>query len=186
MPRPKRRPPQPRSRPRRPSRPRPIPSLLEALKGVERLAVLGAGAELRGDDFAGVLVARALEAWRKKMKVDAVRGFEGCAAPENVTGEVARFRPTHVLVVDAAHLGLEPGEVRMIAADAIAGTSFSTHMLPLRIVLDYLEQSCACKSLVAGIQPEQTEVLGPISKSVARAIDAVVATVQQAFPSPPA
>jgi hydrogenase 3 maturation protease len=113
-----------------------------------------------------------------------VRGFEGCAAPENLTGEISRWRPSHVLVVDAAHLSLEPGEVRMIPADSIAGTSFSTHMLPMRIVLDYLSQSCGCRSLVVGIEPEQTDVMGPISKSVRKAIDAVVATVQQGPRSP--
>jgi hydrogenase 3 maturation protease len=146
--------------------------------------VLGAGAELRGDDFAGVLVARAIEKWRRSKKIAHVRGFEGCAAPENLTGEIARFRPSHVLVVDAAHLSLEPGEVRMIPADSVAGTSFSTHMLPMRIVLDYLKASCGCRALVAGIQPEQTDVMGPISKKVRRAIEAVVATVQQGFRSP--
>lgn len=128
-----------------------------------------------------MLVARGVERWRARARLDHVAGFEGCAAPENLTGAIAAFRPTHVLLVDAAHLGEEPGAVRVIPRGEIRGVSFSTHMLPAPIFLDYLEKSTGCASLVVGIQPAQTDVLGPISPPVARAIDAVVATVRQAL-----
>jgi hydrogenase 3 maturation protease len=127
------------------------------------------------------VVAQKIKAWCKRAHVAHVAGFEGCAAPENLTGEITRFAPSHVLLVDAARLGLDPGEVRMIGADEVTGTSFSTHMLPAPIVFDYLKQSCGCEALVVGIQPEQTDVMGPISRPVAKAIDAVVATVKAAM-----
>ena len=141
--------------------------------------MLGVGSELRGDDFAGVRVAQRLTAWCKRARVDHLAAFEGCAAPENLTGEIARLRPSHVLLVDAAHLGIDAGEVRMIPPDKVAGVSFSTHMLPAPIVLDYLTRACGCKTLVVGIQPAQTDVCGPISPAVAKGINAVVAAVQR-------
>jgi hydrogenase 3 maturation protease len=159
--------------------PRALPELAAALEGVERLAVLGVGSELRGDDYAGVRVAQKVALFARRAGVAHLAAFEGCAAPENVTGPVAAFKPTHLLLVDAAHLGIEPGEVRMIPTDSVAGVSFSTHMLPAPIVLDYLVKSCACTPLVVGIQPEQTDVLGPISPSVAEGIDAVVEAVKR-------
>ena len=131
-------------------RPRVVPELLEALQGAERLAVLGVGSELRGDDFAGVRVAQRLIAWGRRARVDHLAAFEGCAAPENLTGVIASFRPSHVLLVDAAHLGIDAGEVRMIHPDKVAGVSFSTHMLPAPIVLDYLTRACGCATLVVG------------------------------------
>jgi len=163
--------------PRRP--PRTIPILAEALAGARRLAVLGGGSELRGDDFAGVLVARKLAAWAKRARVATLAGFEGYAAPEHLTGAIARFEPDRVLLVDAAHLGTHPGEVRILPLESIAGVSFSTHMLPEPIIHDYLAKSCGCSSVVLGIQPQQTEVCGPISSPVAEAIEAVVATVRK-------
>lgn len=147
--------------------------------------MLGVGSELRGDDFAGVLVARRIEAWRKRAKVERVAGFEGCSAPENVTGQIAKFRPSHLLLVDAARLGKSPGDVELLDAAKITGVSFSTHMLPAPIILDYLEKTAGCRALVVGIEPTQTDVLGPISEPVARAIDAVVETVRRAFSKPP-
>jgi len=158
-----------------------IPSLRDALAGVERLAVLGVGSELRGDDIAGVLVARAIETWCKRSRVRHVAGFPGCAAPENLTGAIAQFKPTHVLLVDAAHLNLPPGTVAMIPPDQVGGASFSTHMLPAPIFLDYLQQSTGCRSLVVGIEPTQTDVLGPVSAPVADAVAAVVATIRAAM-----
>jgi hydrogenase 3 maturation protease len=143
------------------------------------LAVLGVGSELRGDDFAGVLVARKVQAWAQRSRIEYVAGFEGCAAPENLTGAVARFKPSHVLLVDAAHLGKEPGTVELLVGEKITGVSFSTHMLPAPIVLDYLKKSCGCQAMVLGIQPQQTDVMGPISDPVAAAIEAIVATVAE-------
>jgi len=156
-----------------------VPTLRESLRGIDRLAVLGVGSELRGDDFAGVRVAQRLIAWCKRAGISHLAAFEGCAAPENLTGAIASFHPSHVLLVDAAHLGIEPGEVRVIPADMVAGVSFSTHMLPAPIVLDYLTRACGCKTLVVGIQPAQMDVCGPISPAVAKGIDAVVTAVQK-------
>ena len=128
-----------------------------------------------------MLVARGVESWRKKARAPHVAGYEGCAAPENLTGEIARFQPSHVLLVDAAHLGKPPGSVEVLDAANIAGVSFSTHMLPAPIFMAYLEKTAKCRTLIVGIEPAQTDVMGPISPSVADAIAAVVQTIREAM-----
>lgn len=128
-----------------------------------------------------MLVARAVNAWARRAKVKHVAGYEGCAAPENLTGEIARFKPSHVLLVDAAHLGKEPGTVEVLDPGNISGVSFSTHMLPAPIFMGYLEKTANCRALVVGIEPAQTDVLGPISPSVALGIEAVVVTIREAM-----
>ena len=155
----------------------PLPRLLEALEGAGRIALVGVGSELRGDDAAGVLVARKLAAWSAKTKNDRLVAFEACAAPENFTGEIIRAKPDWVVFVDAAHLpGRDPGAVEVIPQDEIAGLTFSTHMLPAPIFLDYVEKATGCRSMVLGIQLEHKDVMekpsAPVNRAVRRVVDA--------------
>ena len=91
--------------------------------------------------------------------------------------EIRKDYFTEKLSVILPDRGLKPGQVRMIRAEEVTGTSFSTHMLPAPIVIDYIKQSCGCEALVLGIEPAQTDVMGPISKPISKAIDAVVSTI---------
>lgn len=154
--------------------------LAKALHRARRIAVLGVGSELRGDDVAGVLVARRIDASCRRARSRRLAGFVGCSAPENLTGEIARFAPTHLVVVDAADLGREPGEVDIIPEENIAGTSFSTHTLPLRIIVDYLAQTAGIRAVILGIQPEHTELCAPPSARVLAAVRRVVAALKRA------
>ena len=151
------------------------------LAGAARVAVIGVGSDLRGDDVAGVLVARRLRAWAARTGNERLAAFVGGAAPENFTGEIVKFRPDVTVLVDAAHLGREPGAVEVIPPDRIAGLAFSTHMLPAPIFLDYLHKSIGCRSLVIGIDIVQKEVLAPVSPPVERAVRRLVRALQRAF-----
>ncbi|HET9596662.1 MAG TPA: hydrogenase maturation protease [Anaeromyxobacteraceae bacterium] len=165
--------------PRRP--PPPFPDLQALLGDARRVAVVGAGSDLRGDDVAGVLVARRLAAWAAREGVRELAAFAAGAAPENFTGEIARHRPDLVVVVDAAHLGLEPGAVAVVDASKVAGVAFSTHMLPLPIFLDYLARTTGCRTLVLGIEIVQKDVLGPVSPPVERAVRRLAAAFRRRF-----
>jgi hydrogenase 3 maturation protease len=143
------------------------------------VAVVGVGSDLRGDDVAGVLVARRLAAWAARTRSERVLALEGGAAPENFTGEIVRFEPDLVVLVDAAHLGREPGAVEVIAPERVGGLSFSTHMLPVPIFLDYLLRTIGCRTLVIGIDIVQKEVLAPVSPPVTRAVRRLVAAFQR-------
>jgi hydrogenase 3 maturation protease len=129
-----------------------------------RIAVLGVGTELRSDDAAGLLVARQVE------KAFAVRSdllvIQGCSAPENFTGPIIGFQPSHLVVVDCAELEAPPGTVRLFPIEHIAGVSSNTHSLPLNVVFDYILKNCPCEILVVGIQPRSLEFDGQPSKEV--------------------
>jgi hydrogenase 3 maturation protease len=161
--------------------PPPFPKLAEALAGARRIAVVGVGSDLRGDDVAGVLVARRLAAWAQRERCEGLAAFMGGAAPENFTGEIVRFAPDLVVLVDAAHLGKEPGAVELIPAESVGGLSFSTHMLPVPIFLDYVTARTGARSLVLGIDIVQKEVLAPISPPVERAVRRVVRAFKRHF-----
>jgi len=152
--------------------------LEELLEGATRLAVLGVGSELRSDDVAGVLVAKKLE--RSFSSKPGLLVAKGGSAPENLTGPIADFRPSHLVVVDCAELGREPGATEVLPIRGVGGLSASTHSLPLRIVVDYLLARCPCEVVVVGIQPERLDFDGRPSRAVLRAARRVAGSLARA------
>lgn len=129
--------------------------LRNRLEGCRKVAILGIGSGLRGDDAAGLLVIRGIRSLLKLTPLHwlDVLGVEGANAPENVTGRIKKHQPEHIIVVDAADMGVSVGVCREIARDEISETHFSTHTLPLKVVIDYLEQSTGAGITILGIQP---------------------------------
>jgi hydrogenase maturation protease HycI len=119
-----------------------------------RYALMGVGSELRSDDGAGIHFIRCLS---ERLRSRDVLLMEGSTAPENFTGVIKDFAPDILFIIDAAHMGSRPGEARIIPESDIAGASFSTHMLPLSIILSYIEAEAGCKTIFIGIQPATTE-----------------------------
>jgi hydrogenase 3 maturation protease len=97
------------------------------------------------------------------------RIFRGHTAPENCTGAIKKFAPTHLVVVDAAELGQPPGTIAVLEPEQIAGVSFSTHQLPLSVLLDYLKTSFAFEAIVIAIQPAHLAYDQPVTPAVRRA-----------------
>lgn len=139
----------------------------------ERFAVLGVGDDRHGDDAVGPIVARALEGLS-----DACLAIDAGVCPEAYTGVLRRFRPELVLFVDAADMGLTPGEVVWLADWHSNEVSAATHGLPLRILADYLRTELGCRVVLIGIQPEtvdfgSTEVSPRVRAAAAHVIDTV-------------
>jgi hydrogenase 3 maturation protease len=142
-----------------------------------RLAIVGVGHELRGDDAAGLLVARQLvQAWQQRSwspAGDRLLIIEAGHAPENHTGPIRRFAPDLVLMVDAAQMNEPPGCVRWLAWQEISGLSASTHTMPLYMLAKYLTSELGCDVALIGIQPADTALGAPLSPPVQRAINQV-------------
>ena len=138
-----------------------------------RTAVVGIGHELRGDDAAGVMVARALQplAHSQLLVVDAG------SAPENYTGTIRRFAPELVLLVDAAQLGETPGAIRWLAWQETTGLSASTHTMPPYMLARYLTAELAVHIALIGIQPAATALGAGLSPVVEQAVNVVLETL---------
>ncbi|MCL2632746.1 MAG: hydrogenase 3 maturation endopeptidase HyCI [Coriobacteriia bacterium] len=128
---------------------------------------------LRADDAAGTMIAERLEGLQGR-----AQAFAGYSAPENLTGEIKRFSPDIVLVIDAIDLGVEPGEVRVIELDEIGGVSFSTHMLPLKIIIEYLRQETGAEVVLLGIQVSSIEFMQKMTEAVRATVDAIVDSLE--------
>lgn len=120
----------------------------------QKYAILGIGSTLRSDDAAGMYF---IELFGELVQRDDVLLIAGSTAPENFTGVIKDFSPDKLFIVDAAHMGLLPGEAKVVPACDIAGVSFSTHMLPLPVMLKYLESEACCDVIFIGVQPKCTE-----------------------------
>lgn len=128
--------------------------LKEWLAHSSKIVVAGIGNPIRSDDFVGVKIAEDLQG-----KVPANVSIIECeTVPESFMDEIIERKPTHVLLIDAAVMGLKPGEFRLLDAEKV--TSFppiSTHMLPLRVFCDYITQLTNAKIALLLIEPGETE-----------------------------
>ena len=106
------------------------------------------GNPLRGDDgFGPALVARL------KGRVKAVC-LDGGSAPEIYAGKIVKEKPDTILIIDALHLGLRPGECEVLRKDEIARSGFSTHDISPNLLLDYLAEETGAEIYMLGVQPE--------------------------------
>jgi hydrogenase 3 maturation protease len=100
-----------------------------------------------------MLVAQHLDKFSPKSKTK-LKVFHGETAPENLTGEIRKFMPSHLLIIDCANLGKETGATRFLNKDNISNFSFSTHKLPIKVMIDFLLQDIKMDVGIIGIQPE--------------------------------
>ena len=146
-----------------------------------RIAIVGIGNTLRSDDAAGMLIARALS--QRECAADATHLLicEAGHAPENRTGELRKFAPGLVLLIDAADMGKEPGTVAWISEEDIDGMSASTHSLPLSMLAKYLTLELGCKVILLGVQPASNEVGEIVSAEVLQAVQEVMTGLDESI-----
>lgn len=128
--------------------------LSDKLRCSKNIAIMGVGSVLRSDDGVGMFVVELLS---KKVIHDDILLLAGSTAPENFTGVIKEFNPDLLIVIDAAQMGLPVGEIKIIDPAEIEGMTFSTHMLPLNIMFQYLNLEISCEIVCIGIQPDNTD-----------------------------
>jgi hydrogenase 3 maturation protease len=78
--------------------------------------------------------------------------------PESFIQQITDFNPTHILIIDAAILGMKPGESRLIKPEQLTMfPAFSTHMLPLRIFCEYLAKTTKAKIALLLVEPKKVD-----------------------------
>jgi len=154
----------------------PAISRLIAEKTAVRLAVLGVGQELRGDDAAGIIAARRLSHLADNR--DWLLVIEAGPVPENFVGSLRDFHPDLVILLDAARLDLAPGLTAWLDQKQITGISAFTHSLPLSIFTRYLLVEMGCTVTLLGIQPRSTAFDASLSAEVESGVAAVVSTLK--------
>lgn len=122
--------------------------------GAEQVVVAGIGNPVRRDDFVGVKIVQNLKGKVSKN----VRLIECETVPESFMQEIVDLKPSHVLLIDAAFIGLKPGETRLVFPEQVEDfPAVTTHVLPLRIFCEYITKMAETKIALLLIEPETAE-----------------------------
>ncbi len=128
--------------------------LVKWLVGAENIVIAGIGNSIRQDDYVGLKI---VEDMQGKVSEN-VRLLECETVPESYLLDIEQLKPTHVLLIDAAFLGLKPGEARLFDAQKIVDfPAVTTHVLPLRIFCEYIKQATGAKIGLLLIEPKVME-----------------------------
>jgi hydrogenase 3 maturation protease len=153
-------------------------ALKKWLSKARRVVVAGIGNPLRMDDFVGMKVVQSLAGQIS----DRILLIECETVPESSLEAIVAFDPTHVLLVDAAILGIAPGETRLVKPEELISTpAISTHMLPLRIFCDYLANSTQAKVALLLIEPATTEFGEEMTKTLQDSVNRISAVLLRIF-----
>ncbi|MTB44495.1 hydrogenase maturation peptidase HycI [Providencia sp. wls1950] len=136
--------------------------------------MLAVGNSMMGDDGAGPMLFDLMQ----QTPIDGWVAINGGSSPESVSHQVRALKPQRLLIVDAADIGLAPGEIRVIDPDDIAEMFImSTHNLPLNFLIDQLKEDIG-EIIFLGIQPDLVGFYMPMN-------DKVVAAVEQVYQALP-
>ncbi len=148
------------------------------LSKARKVVVAGIGNPLRMDDFVGMKVVQNLSGQTS----DKILLIECETVPENSLQTIVAFDPTHVLLIDAAILGVAPGETRLVRPEELISTpAISTHMLPLRIFCDYLANTTRAKVALLLIEPEKTEFGEGLTRTLQNSANKISTVLLQIF-----
>ena len=134
-------------------------------------AVWGVGNEIMGDDAAGIRTAQLIE--RKGLPW--IKVFICGTLPENFIAPLEKVGPETLLIIDAADMGERAGEIRLLRIADIGGAAFSTHGIPLGVLLAPFESRIQIRMIA--IQPLDTGLGCKISRQVRSAARKVAAAV---------
>ena len=131
-----------------------------------RIAFIGVGHPLRGDDYVGSYVVKELikRVARKPLNVDF---FDAEDSVESVITKAIQTNPKHVIFVDSCEMDSQPGEVRLISVSETDYPFFTTHGIPLKLLSERLLPES--EAWVLAIQPKQVEFSEKMSTEIGEA-----------------
>lgn len=141
---------------------------LQLIDTSPRIAIIGIGHELRGDDAIGSYMIRRLAS--SIQPSETLLLVDAGPIPENYTSLLRRFTPHLMILIDAAEMDQPPGSLQWIPWQDSIGFSASTHSLPLHIFVKYLAQELNCVFILLGVQPLDTcfdTALSPVVRDAA-------------------
>jgi hydrogenase 3 maturation protease len=149
-----------------------LEELEKRLKGTIVIACVGN--ELKSDDGAGPALAKALQG---KIRAQVVNCEE---VPESYTGKIKELKPDTIVIVDAVDLKALPGSIAIIEKEKLNEiTPYSTHNVPLKVFVQYLEAETKADIFLIGIQPSHLSFSSSLSEEVKKAVEGLAEILQK-------
>ncbi|MCS3920216.1 hydrogenase 3 maturation endopeptidase HyCI [Fervidibacter sacchari] len=142
----------------------------------KKVAVIGVGNRMRGDDGVGSVIAERLQGLARGnlLVIDAE------TVPENYLGILLDSKPEVVLFIDAVDFGGEAGEWALVPLSVLGDKVPTTHTVSLKLLGQILESN-GIECLLLAIQPKQIGFGAPMSEEVASTAERIVQVLAQVF-----
>jgi hydrogenase 3 maturation protease len=151
-----------------------LKELLAFASPMSKVALVGVGHPLRGDDYVGSFIVKIL---MNECRAENIGFFDAQDGVEMVVSRIAKFSPKHILFIDACEMNARPGHIALISVADTNYPFFTTHGIPLKLLASqFLSDS---EARVLAIQPEHMEVgdhLSPRINDRALYISGLIAT----------
>jgi hydrogenase 3 maturation protease len=148
---------------------------MQFLKG-KRVAIVGVGNRMRGDDGVGSVIAERLQELAK----GSLFVIDAETVPENYLGVLLDSKPEFVLFVDAVDFSGESGEWTLVPLSVLGDKVPTTHTVSLKLLGQVLESN-GIECLLLAIQPKQIGFGAPMSEEVVSAAERIVQMLAQVF-----
>ncbi len=146
--------------------------MIEKLRG--RVAVIGIGNVLRGDDGAGPALIKRIEGDDKFLSMKGkLLLMDVGEVPENYLGKIVKHKPDLIILVDAVDWGGVAGSVKIIEQENIINSGLSTHNASIELTMKYLSSESGSRIVLLGIQPETLKLGSGLSEPVKDALNRV-------------
>jgi hydrogenase 3 maturation protease len=132
-----------------------------------KTVIVGIGNVMKGDDGLGPALIGNL---KDKVKFTCI---DGGTTPENYVRKISAEKPDNILLVDAVHLGLAPGEYRILSPEEIAKSGLTTHDISARMFMEYLRNETNAVLYMLAVQPENVSLGAAMSEPVKKALEEV-------------
>ena len=123
---------------------------------------------MRGDDFVGSSIVKTL---MNTIRTDNVVFFDAEDGIEWVTSKIASFNLRHLILLDACQMNSNPGEVALIPLAETDYPFFTTHGIPLKLLVSKLLPSV--ETSILAIQPGRAGLNEPLSPAVSATANSI-------------
>ena len=138
-----------------------------------KVAIVGIGNVMRGDDGAGPELIARLKDGRRTTSDDKLLLIDAGEVPENYLSKIIEFNPDTILLIDAVDLQESPGSIKLVEQDEIINAGLSTHNSSLVLAINYLRNEIESNILLLGIQPKGTGLMTGLSQPVKAGISKI-------------
>ena len=142
----------------------------------KKVAIIGLGHPLRGDDYVGSYIAEKLKQLVRSSNILIVNAE---TVPELYTDVIREFKPDVLLIIDAVDFGGEPGEIifsKLCDLEIVERDSLS-HALPLYLVLKLMNVE-ERNVYILGIQPKNMNIRNSMSQKVLEHAEIIVKIIK--------
>jgi len=133
-----------------------------------RVALVGVGNPMRGDDSVGSVIAKDLI---KRVKTDRVIFFDAEDGIEWMISKLRKSSLRRLILIDACEMNTRPGEIALVPLAKTDYPFFTTHGIPLKLLASKLLPGI--EASILAIQPSRMSLAGGLSPAVSAAATSI-------------